>query len=85
MNRILIPVFAVAYTKSCVSQTLSLRISVTDGRTDLVFEPKVGVMVPYKPIKLERFVLSRFGVIRFEISYFVTLVPEVGVVVSTSG
>jgi hypothetical protein len=50
-----------------------------------VFEPKVGVMVPYKPIKFERFVSSCFGVIRFEKSYFVTLVPEVGVVVSTSG
>jgi hypothetical protein len=85
MNRILIPVFAVAYTKSCVSQTLSIRISVKDGQADLVFELKVGVMVPYKTIKFERFVSSRFGVIRFEKSYFVTLVPEVGVVVSTSG
>ena len=85
MDQIWIPVFAVAYTKSCVSQTLSLRISVTDGRADLVFEPTVGGIAPYKHIQFERFVSSRFRVIRVEKSYFVTLVPEVGVVISTSG
>jgi hypothetical protein len=85
MNRILIPVFAVIGAQIFVSQTLSLRISVTDGRADLVFEPEVGVMVLYKHIEFEPFVSSRFGVIRVEKSYFVTLVPEVGVVVSTSG
>jgi len=85
MNRILLPVFAESWAKSCVSQTLSLRISVTDGQAHLVFEPTVDVMVPYKLVQFERFVSSRFGVIRVEKSYFVTLVPEVGVVISTSG
>ena len=64
---------------------MSLRSAETDGRADLGFEPNEGVMVYYETVEYERFVSSRFGVNGVEKSTTRTVIPEVGVVVSTSG
>ncbi len=53
--------------------------------TTLTFIPNVEVIEPYLPIEFQRFALRGLGVICVAKSYFGRVIPEVGVVVSTSG
>ena len=53
--------------------------------TTLTSIPDVEVIEPYSHIEFQRFVLRGLEVMRVQNSYFGTVIPEVGVVVSTSG